>query len=134
MVVSITPMLTKLSTDDLRGLLSPDYEDINDKRPIMDMLKIVQGRHILYIGTDTLADPSVGHALAAMSLADLSAVGAELYNHGIEGDDGSPRRIHVFVDEWGDAMCEPLIQQANKVVGTGIFIWALGQTLSDLTG
>lgn len=133
MVVSITPMLTKLSTDDLRGLLSPDYEDINDKRPIMDMLKIVQGRHILYIGTDTLADPSVGHALAAMSLADLSAVGAELYNHGIEGDDGSPRRIHVFVDEWGDAMCEPLIQQANKGRGAGIFIWALGQTLSDLT-
>jgi conjugal transfer pilus assembly protein TraD len=134
MVVSITPMLTKLSTDDLKGLLSPDYEDLNDQRPIMDMLKVVQGRHVLYIGTDTLADPSVGQALAAMSLADLSAVAAELYNHGIEGDDGKEkRRIHVFIDEWGDAMCEPLIQQANKGRGAGIFIWALGQTLSDLT-
>ena len=30
-------------------------------------------------------------------------------------------------------MCEPLIQQANKGRGAGIFIWALGQTLSDLT-
>lgn len=134
MVVSITPMLTKLSTDDLLGLLSPDYEDLNDKRPIMDMLKVVRGKHILYIGTDTLADPSVGHALAAMALADLSAVAAEMYNHGIEGDDGSqPRRIHVLVDEWGDVMCEPLLQQANKGRGAGIFIWALGQTLSDLT-
>ena len=134
MVVSITPMLTKLSTDDLLGLLSPDYEDLNDMRPIMDMMKVVRGKHILYIGTDTLADPSVGHALAAMALADLSAVAAEIYNHGIDGDDGSqPRRIHVMVDEWGDVMCEPLIQQANKGRGAGIFIWALGQTLSDLT-
>lgn len=134
MVVSITPMLTKLSTDDLLGLLSPDYEDMNDKRPIMDMMKVVRGKHILYIGTDTLADPSVGHALAAMALADLSAVAAEIYNHGVDGDDGSqPRRIHVMVDEWGDVMCEPLIQQANKGRGAGLFIWALGQTLADLT-
>lgn len=134
MIVSITPMLTKLSTDDLRGLLSPDYDDIDDKRPIMDMMRVIRGKHILYVGTDTLADQSVGHALAAMLLADASAVAAEIYNHGIEGDDGTtPRRIHVIVDEWGDVMCEPLIQQANKGRGAGIFVWALGQTLSDLT-
>lgn len=134
MIVSITPMLTKLSTDDLKGLLSPDYDDINDTRPIMDMMRVIRGKHILYVGTDTLADPSVGHALAAMLLADASAVAAEIYNHGVEGDDGStPRRIHVIVDEWGDVMCEPLIQQANKGRGAGIFVWALGQTLSDLT-
>jgi conjugal transfer pilus assembly protein TraD len=133
MIVSITPMLTKLSTDDLKGLLSPDYEDLEDNRPIMDMMRVVTGRHILYVGTDTLADPSVGHALAAMTLADLSAVGAEIYNHGTEEDEGlEPRRIHVIVDEWGDVMCEPLIQQANKGRGAGMFIWALGQTLSDL--
>ena len=68
-----------------------------------------------------------------MLLADGSEVAAEIYNHGDEGDDGSaPRRIHVFQDEWGDGMCEPLIQQANKGRGAGFFIWALGQTLSDL--
>lgn len=133
MIVSIIPMLTKLSTDDLKDLLSPDYEKLDDKRPIMDTKRIVQGRHALYVGTDTLADPSVGHTLAAMLLADTSAVAAELYNYGMEGDEpGQPRRIHVFVDEWGDAMCEPLIQQANKGRGAGIHIWALGQTLADL--
>jgi conjugal transfer pilus assembly protein TraD len=133
MVVSITPMLTKLSTDDLLGLLSPDYDDINDHRPIMDMMRVVTGRHILYVGTDALADPSVGQALAAMLLADASAVAAELYNHGIEGDDGKEqRRIHVICDELGDVLCEPLIQQANKGRGAGIFVWALAQTLSDL--
>lgn len=134
MIVSITPMLTKLSTDDLHGLLSPDYDDIDDQRPIMDMMRVVKGNHIMYVGTDTLADPSVGQALAAMLLADASAVAAEIYNHGIEGDEGKEqRRIHVIVDEWGDAMCEPLIQQANKGRGAGIFIWALGQTTSDLS-
>lgn len=133
MIVSILPMLTKLTTDDLRGLLSPDYEDVDDHRPIMDMKRIVEGRHTLYVGTDALADPSVGKALTAMCMADLASVAAEIYNHGLEGDDGSaPRRIHLVVDEWGDAMCEPLVQQANKGRGAGVFIWALGQTFSDL--
>lgn len=133
MIVSITPMLTKLTTDDLRGLLSPDYEDIADPRPIMDMKRIVAGCHILYIGTDTLADQSVGRAISTMALADASAVAAEIYNHGSAGDSGDePRRVHVVIDEWGDAVCDPVIQQANKGRGAGFFIWALGQTFSDL--
>lgn len=133
MIVSITPMLTKLTTDDLKGLLSPDYEDIDDPRPIMDGKRIVEGNHILYIGTDTLADESVGKAIAAMTLAELSAVAAEIYNHGLEGDQGKePRRIHVLVDEAGDAVCAPLIQQANKGRGAGMFLWVLFQTFNDL--
>jgi conjugal transfer pilus assembly protein TraD len=133
MIVSITPMLTKLTTDDLRGLLSPDYDDIDDPRPIMDMKRIVEGNHILYIGTDTLADQSVGRAISTMALADASAVAAEIYNHGGTQDDGDePRRVHVVIDEWGDAVCDPVIQQANKGRGAGFFIWALGQTFSDL--
>lgn len=133
MIVSITPLLTKLTTDDLRGLLSPDYEDINDHRPIMDGKRLVEGNHILYIGTDTLADESVGKAMSTMALAEMSSVAAEIYNHGLESDNGNePRRVHVVVDEWGDAACAPLIQQANKGRGAGFFIWALGQTFSDL--
>lgn len=133
MIVSITPMLTKLTTDDLRGLLSPDYDDIDDPRPIMDMKRIVEGNHILYIGTDTLADQSVGRAISTMALADASAVAAEIYNHGGASDKGEePRRVHVVIDEWGDAVCDPVIQQANKGRGAGFFIWALGQTFSDL--
>lgn len=133
MIVSITPLLTKLTTDDLKGLLSPDYDDINDHRPIMDGKRIVEGNHILYIGTDTLADSSVGEAISTMALAEMSAVAAEIYNHGGPSDTGDePRRVHVVVDEWGDAVCAPLIQQANKGRGAGFFIWALGQTFSDL--
>ena len=130
MITSILPMLTKLTTDDLNQLLSPDYEDLEDERPIMDMKRIVQGAHCLYIGTDALADPSVGKALAAMTIADMASVAAEIYNHGIEQD--KVRLIHLLVDEWGDVMCEPLVQQANKGRGANIFIWALGQTFSDL--
>ncbi|EKD97330.1 MAG: hypothetical protein ACD_23C00967G0006 [uncultured bacterium] len=134
MIVSITPLLTKLTTDDLRGLLSPDYEDINDTRPIMDGKRLVEGNHIFYMGTDTLADESVGKAMSTMALAELSSVAAEIYNHGVASkDDGSqPRRVHVVVDEWRDVACEPMIQQANKGRGAGFFIWAMGQTFSDL--
>lgn len=133
MIVSIRPLLTKLTTDDLRGLLSPDYDDINDTRPIMDGKRIVEGNHILYIGTDTLADETVGHAISTMALAELSAVAAEIYNHGTSSDTGKePRRVHVVIDEWGDVVCAPVIQQANKGRGAGFFIWAMGQTFSDL--
>lgn len=133
MIVSITPLLTKLTTDDLKGLLSPDYEDVADTRPIMDGKRLVEGNHILYMGTDTLADESVGKAMSTMLLAEMSSVAAEIYNHGLDSDRGEePRRVHVVVDEWGDAACAPLIQQANKGRGAGFFIWALGQTFSDL--
>ena len=131
MIVSITPLLTKLTTDDLKEMLSPDYESILDERPIVNGKTIVDSKNIFYMGTDTLADESVGKALSTMFLAELSSVAAEIYNHG--NDDGAePRRVHVVVDEWRDAVCEPLIQQANKGRGAGFFIWAMGQTFSDL--
>lgn len=132
MISTITPMLTKLTTDDLHALLSPDYEDPLDSRPIMDMKRIIQGGHSLYIGTNALADPDVGRTLAAMAIADSASVAAEIYNHGLEGMEGRRRRVHLVVDEWGDAMCPPLVQQANKGRGADIFIWALGQTFADL--
>ncbi len=133
MVAGILPILTKLTTDDLLGLLSPDYDDLEDTRPILDIGRVVAGRHILYIGTDTLADESVGRAISTLALADASAVAAEIYNHGTPSDAGAQaRRVHVVIDEWGDAMCAPVIQQANKGRGAGFFIWALGQTYPDL--
>ncbi|WP_034398135.1 conjugative transfer system coupling protein TraD [Comamonas thiooxydans] len=135
MINSILPLLIKLTTDDLKGLLSPDYDDVEDERPIMDGKRIVDGRHVLYVGTDALADVTIGKAVSAMLIAETAAVSAEIYNHGLELEDGekpSDRRIHIFVDEWGDAMCEPLVQQANKGRGAGVHLWAMGQTFSDL--
>ena len=135
MINSILPLLIKLTTDDLKGLLSPDYDDVEDLRPIMDGKRIVDGRQVLYVGTDALADVTIGKAVSAMLIAETAAVSAEIYNHGLElekGESADDRRIHIFVDEWGDAMCEPLVQQANKGRGAGIHLWAMGQTFSDL--
>ncbi|QXW20159.1 conjugative transfer system coupling protein TraD (plasmid) [Comamonas aquatica] len=135
MITSILPLLTKLTTDDLKGLLSPDYGDISDTRPIMDGKRIVDGKHVLYVGTDALADVTIGKAVSSMLIAETAAVAAEIYNHGFdleEGEDKDERRIHILVDEWGDAMCEPLVQQANKGRGANFHIWAMGQTFSDL--
>ena len=135
MINSILPLLIKLTTDDLKGLLSPDYEDVNDPRPIMDGKRIVDGRHVLYVGTNALADSTIGKAVSAMLIAESAAVSAEIYNYGFElekGEKESDRRIHIFVDEWGDAMCEPLVQQANKGRGAQVHLWGMGQTFADL--
>lgn len=133
MVNMILPMLTKLCTDDLLSLLSPDYEDIDDKRPIMDMKRIVEGGYVFLVGTDALSDMSVAKALSSMIIAEAAAVASEIYNHGLESDQGRPqRRIHIIAEEWGDSMCPPLVQLANKGRGAGVFIWGFGQTFSDL--
>jgi conjugal transfer pilus assembly protein TraD len=131
MIISITPLLTKLTTDDLRDLLSPDYDDIDDPRPIMDMKRIVEGNHIFYLGSDTMADESVGRAMATMVLADAASVAAEIYNYEEPGH-ARRREIHIFNDEAGDGLGNPAIQLANKGRGAGVFMWFLFQTFSDI--
>lgn len=130
MIISITPLLTKLTTDDLKDLLSPDYDDIDDPRPIMDMKRIVEGNHIFYLGSDTMADESVGRAMATMVLADAASVAAEIYNYDEPGQ--AQREIHIFNDEAGDGLGNPAIQLANKGRGAGVFMWFLFQTFSDI--
>lgn len=38
----------------------------------------------------------------------------------------------VLLEEWGDLMCEPVIQELNKGRGAGLDIIACGQTFADL--
>lgn len=130
MMVLLLPLLTKLTAGELEGLLSPDYDDIDDPRPIFDTKKIVDGGYIFYAGLDSLSDPEVGSAIAAALLSDLQAVAGERYNYDKNVKDKS--RIVVLIDEWGDVMCEPVIQELNKGRGAGLDIIACGQTFADL--
>ncbi|MFN7693449.1 MAG: conjugative transfer system coupling protein TraD [Burkholderiales bacterium] len=130
MVVALTPILTKLSSGDLGPLLSPDYQDIEDERPIFNARKIIEGGYVAYFGLDALSDSSVAEAIAAMALADLAATAGEIYNY--ENPSSSTRKIHVVCDEWGDLVCEPLIQLANKARGANVVLYLAGQTFADL--
>lgn len=130
MIISLTPILTKLSSGDLGPLLSPDYQDISDPRPIFTSRKLIEGGYVAYMGYDALSDSSVAEAMAAMVLADLAATAGEIYNY--EDPRARTRKIHVICDEWGDIVCEPIIQLANKARGAGVLLYLAGQTFSDL--
>jgi conjugal transfer pilus assembly protein TraD len=131
MMVLLLPLLTKLTAGELEGLLSPDYDNIDDPRPIFDTKKIVDGGYIFYAGLDSLSDPEVGSAIAAALLSDMQAVAGERYNYEHKNL-REKARVVVLIDEWGDVMCEPVIQQLNKGRGAGLDIIACGQTFSDL--
>lgn len=130
MVISLTPILTKLSAGDLGSLLSPDYQDVRDERPIFNSRKLIDGGYVAYLGLDALSDASVAEAIAAMMLADLAATAGEIYNY--EDPRATKRKIHVICDEWGDVVCEPIIQLANKARGANVVLYLAGQTFSDL--
>lgn len=130
MIISLTPILTKLSAGDLGALLSPDYQDITDERPIFTSRKLIEGGYVAYFGLDALSDASVAEAMAAMLLADLAGTAGEIYNY--EDPRQQTRKIHVIIDEWGDVVCEPIIQLANKARGANVVIYLAGQTFSDL--
>ena len=129
MIISLTPTLTRLSAGDLGALLSPDYADIDDPRPVFSSRKLIEGGHVAYFGLDALSDTSVAESLAAILLADLAGTAGEMYNH---AEQTVGRKVHVICDEWGDLVCEPIVQLANKARGVGVVLYLFGQTLSDL--
>ena len=55
---------------------------------------------------------------------------ARIYNYG--DLKAQTRKVHVIGDEWGDLVCAPIIQLANKARGAGVIVWLAGQTFSDL--
>jgi conjugal transfer pilus assembly protein TraD len=130
MIVALTPTLTKLSAGDLRGMLSPDYDDPSDLRPIYDMGKVMRERKIFYLATDALSDQSVASAIAAFAIADAAAEAGSIYNY---SDPSQKRpRVHLLIDEAANALCAPLIEICNKGRGAGIHVYLAFQAFSDI--
>jgi conjugal transfer pilus assembly protein TraD len=123
---NLLPILSMLTSGALGKSLSPDPYDPADRRPIMNMEKIVGGAHVLYLCLDSLPDPAVASAIGAIWLADLSAFAGMAYNL------GGHRRISLFVDEVANVINPPLIEILNKGAEGGIFTTCAMQTLADL--
>jgi conjugal transfer pilus assembly protein TraD len=123
---NLLPILSMLTSGSLGRSLSPDPFDADDRRPIMNMEKIVRGGHVLYMCLDSLPDPAVASAIGAICLADLSAFAGIRYNLGGE------RRISLFADEISNVINQPLIEILNKGAEGGIYTTCSMQTLADL--
>lgn len=130
MVTSLMPVLTMLTSGYMGALLSPDYDDPEDARPITDFKKITRNGQVCYAGLDALSDSMVASAIGAMFLSDLTAVAGDRYNF---GRPGAETPVAIFVDEAAEIMVPPLVQILNKGRGSGFSVYIATQTISDIT-
>lgn len=136
-VASLLPLLEKLTTGRMAELISPDYTDLNDPRPIFDWMQIIRKRAVVYVGLDALSDPEVAAAVGNSMFSDLVSVAGHIYKFGI--DDGLPGAnaeqkipINLHADEFNELMGDEFIPMINKGGGAGIQVSAYTQTASDI--
>ena len=124
---NLLPILSQLTSGSLGKSLSPDPFDVNDERPVMNLQKVCDGGHVLYIALDSLPDPVTASAIGAIFLADLAALAGMRYNSGQYG-----RPVCLVVDEVSNVINRPLIEILNKGQESGISAICAMQTLADL--
>ncbi len=126
MVASLLPILKQITGGALGDMLSPDVDDMNDSRQIIDSSMIIREKLVCYIGLDTLSDGTVGQQVGSLLLSDLASVAGARYNFGI--GDGI---INVFVDEAAEVINDPMIQLLNKSRGSGFRMTVATQAFAD---
>ena len=137
LTASLLPLLEKLTSGKSGELLAPDYLDLNDPRPILDWMRVIRERGIVYVGLDALADPEVAGAVGNSMFADLTSIAGHIYKHGdtlglpkIKGHRRAKIAIHA--DEFNELVGDEFIPLLNKAGGAGFQITAYTQTASDI--
>lgn len=136
-VASLLPLLEKLTTGRAAELLSPDYLDLEDPRPIFDWRQVVNQSSVVYIGLDALTDSAVASAVGNSMFADLVSYAGERYKHGdghgfrAEHDDHQ-QPIVVHLDEFAELMGDEFIPMINKGGAANLQITAYSQTYADI--
>ena len=134
---SLLPLIEKLTTGKTAELISPDYFNLEDKRPIFDWMQVIRGKKIVYVGLDALSDPTVAAAVGNSMFSDLCSIAGQLYKHGIEGgfnlsDTKTFYSTRVHSDEFNELIGDEFIPLLNKAGGSGFSVTAYTQTWSDV--
>ena len=137
LVASLLPLLEKLTTGKAAKLLSPEYLDLDDPRPVWDWRGVVNRRLVVYVGLDALSDAAVAAAVGNAMFADLVSYAGERYKHG-DGrglrprGEGLPHPVVVHMDEFNELMGDEFIPLLNKGGAAGLQVAAYTQTFSDI--
>jgi conjugative coupling factor TraD (TOL family) len=135
LVNSLYPLLEKLTTGELAKLISPDYMDARDPRPILDWMSVINRGGIVYVGLDALSIPDVAHAVGAAMLADLTTVAGSIYKHGSTygmSSEGPKRRVRLHADELNEVLGPEFVPMVNKAGGAGVNVTGYTQTGQDI--
>ncbi len=135
-IASLGPFLEKLTTGEIGKLISPNYFDPDDKRPVFDWTQVIRQGGIVYVGLDALSDSVVASAVGNSMLADLVSVGGKLYKYGLD-----PHRpdgkivlpvICAHFDEVNEIAGPEFVPMVNKLGGSGFRITAYSQAIQDI--
>ncbi|MDK2126255.1 type IV conjugative transfer system coupling protein TraD [Parachitinimonas caeni] len=135
LIGSLYPLLEKVTTGRVSALLSPDYDDPNDPRPIFDWAKVIDQRAIVYIGLDSLTDHEVGSAVATSMLNDLTSTAGKLYKYGQaygQRQAIKPAKLALHLDEVNELINDAFVPMVNKAGGAGFQVTAYTQTSADM--
>lgn len=135
-IASLGPFLEKLTSGAVGKLISPDYFDPEDERPIFDWMTVIRQGGIVYAGLDALSDSVVSSAVGNSMLADLVSVGGKLYKTGLDPhrDDGKLvlPRVRCHFDEVNEIAGPEFVPMVNKLGGAGFQITAYTQSMFDI--
>jgi len=135
LVASLLPLMEKLTTGRTAALLSPDYDDPSDWRPVFDWTSVIHLKGIVYIGLDALSEYEEAGAVGNSMFADLTSVAGGLYNFGTGRGLPEPvpaPRISIHADEFSELIGDEFIPLLNKAGGAGFAVTAYTQTWSDV--
>ena len=139
LVASLFPLLEKLTSGPTAELLSPDYNNMDDPRPIFDWNEVINTGGIVYIGLDALSDADVAQAVGNSMFADLTSTAGGIYKFGVSSgipthiiDKLKSRKICIHADEFNELVGKEFIPMANKAGGANFQLTVYTQTLSDI--
>lgn len=137
LVASLLPLLEKLTTGNIGKLISPNYFDVKDERPIFDWTQIIRKRGIVYVGLDAMTDTEVSGAVGNSMFADLVSTSGMIYKHGfqhgmLDGVLNALPKICLHADEFNELMGDEFLPMVNKSGGSGMQITAYTQSRGDI--
>ena len=139
-VSSVGPLMEKLTTGKIAELISPDYLDETDSRPIFEWMDVIHRKGIVYVGLDALTDTTVASAVGNSMFADLVSVAGHIYKHGVNVDpinagkftSNTMPTISMHADEFNELIGDEFVPLLNKAGGAGFQVTAYTQTWSDV--
>lgn len=122
---TLIPILEMLGSGEIGKLLSPDASDMDDKREIWTVQKIIEEKAVLYIGLDSLSNSTVASAIGSIILADLASAAGHIYNF------GKATPTYLVIDEASEVLNAQVTQLLNKGGGADFRCFVASQSIAD---
>jgi conjugal transfer pilus assembly protein TraD len=135
---SFLPLLEKLTTGRMIELIAPNYDDLEDKRPILDWLKVARQKAVVYVGLDAMTDQTVSDVVGSNMFSDIVSMSGYIYKYGMQATFGDSSKddvkpiFSIFADEVNELISPKFIPLLNKAGGSGVNVTALTQSAADI--